>query len=325
MEELTRWAEEHYMPACDYVTASSEDIARAYAQCLGIPEPVTVLNTFPLSDRARPVDAAELMRERDARAISLYWFSQTIGPGRGLEAAIDALPLLDPRCVLTLRGAWAPGFEAQLRARALALGVGDRLRHLPPCPPPELVRRAQCHDVGLAIESPRTINHDLCLSNKIFTYLMAGVPAVATDTTGQRRLCRAFPAATRLIPPDDPIALARAIGALYAAPEARAAAWEAGSAKCWESERAGFLSCVAGVVDRTEHGMRRVLIVCPQFAPVSAADMHRVRQSLPYLGACGWEAVVLAIEPRRCESPVDPLLEQTIPSDTRVVRTGALA
>ena len=179
------------MPACDYVTASSEDIARAYAQCLGIPEPVTVLNSFPLSDRTRPVDAVELMRERDARAISLYWFSQTIGPGRGLEAAIDALPLLDPRCVLTLRGAWAPGFEAQLRARALALQVEDRLRHLPPCPPAELVRRAQCHDVGLAIESPRTINHDLCLSNKIFTYLMAAYLG-ATDTMGQRRFCRAF-------------------------------------------------------------------------------------------------------------------------------------
>jgi hypothetical protein len=71
--------------------------------------------------------------------------------------------------------------------------------------------------------------------------------------------------------------------------------------------------------------MRRILIVCPQFVPVNSADMHRVRQCLPYLRAFGWEAVVLAIDARRCEAPIDPLLQQTVPSDVRVVRTGALA
>ena len=42
-------------------------------------------NTFPLP--ARTPNPARL----DPRRLRLYWFSQTIGPGRGLEDAIRAL------------------------------------------------------------------------------------------------------------------------------------------------------------------------------------------------------------------------------------------
>ena len=69
--------------------------------------------------------------------------------------------------------------------------------------------------------------------------------------------------------------------------------------------------------------MKRVLIVSPRFAPSNAADSHRVRQSLPYLRALGWEPTVLAVEPDEVEAPQDPLLLRTVPDDVEVVRTGA--
>ena len=70
--------------------------------------------------------------------------------------------------------------------------------------------------------------------------------------------------------------------------------------------------------------MKRVLIVSPRFVPTNAADMHRVRQSLPFLEEFGWSAVVLAVEPRWCEQPVDELLLKTIPETTPVHRVSAL-
>ena len=70
--------------------------------------------------------------------------------------------------------------------------------------------------------------------------------------------------------------------------------------------------------------MRRVLIVSPRFVPSNAADMHRTRQVLPYLGASGWEPTVLAVEPSEVQAPQDPLLSRTVPTDVRVVRTGAV-
>lgn len=70
--------------------------------------------------------------------------------------------------------------------------------------------------------------------------------------------------------------------------------------------------------------MRRVLIVSPRFAPSNAADMHRVRQALPYLRANGWDPTVLAVRPDEVEAPVDPVLLDTLPDDVRIVRVGAI-
>jgi hypothetical protein len=71
--------------------------------------------------------------------------------------------------------------------------------------------------------------------------------------------------------------------------------------------------------------MRKVLIVSPHFPPTNAPDMQRVRLALPYLRACGWEPVVLAVSPDLIEGGVnDPLLEKTYPADIRVVRVRGI-
>ncbi len=65
--------------------------------------------------------------------------------------------------------------------------------------------------------------------------------------------------------------------------------------------------------------MKKVLIISPHFPPVNAADMHRVRQCLPYLNQYGWDAEVIAVNPAFIESySTDRLLLTTIPKDTRV-------
>ena len=69
--------------------------------------------------------------------------------------------------------------------------------------------------------------------------------------------------------------------------------------------------------------MRQLLIVSPNFPPVSAPDMHRVRMSLPYYACCGWSPTVLAVggvEGRVLE----PALADMVPPDVSVTRVGAL-
>ena len=76
-----------YLPGAAYVTASSPGIADAYARAYGIKRPAVVLNVFPLS-RA---PASTTPRGTAEPGPSLYWFSQTIGPDRGLETAVAAI------------------------------------------------------------------------------------------------------------------------------------------------------------------------------------------------------------------------------------------
>ena len=75
-----------YLPRAAYVTAASPGIADAYVKGYGIKRPAVVLNVFPLS-RA---PASTTPRGTVEPGPSLYWFSQTIGPDRGLEAAVAA-------------------------------------------------------------------------------------------------------------------------------------------------------------------------------------------------------------------------------------------
>jgi Glycosyl transferase 4-like domain len=70
--------------------------------------------------------------------------------------------------------------------------------------------------------------------------------------------------------------------------------------------------------------MKRVLIVSPNFPPVNAPDMQRVRMSLPHYGEFGWRPTVLTVKPEQQNLPLDSELVSTLPSSVDVVRTGAI-
>lgn len=70
---------------------------------------------------------------------------------------------------------------------------------------------------------------------------------------------------------------------------------------------------------------KRVLVISPNFPPVNAADMQRIRHSLPYFKQLGWDAEVIAVATEYVETySLDPLLDETIPGNINVHRIAAL-
>jgi hypothetical protein len=65
--------------------------------------------------------------------------------------------------------------------------------------------------------------------------------------------------------------------------------------------------------------MKRLLIISPYFAP----DMQRIRTSLPYFAAFGWEAEVVCVDPLYSDAPIDDLLLQTVPADVKIHQVKA--
>lgn len=53
--------------------------------------------------------------------------------------------------------------------------------------------------------------------------------------------------------------------------------------------------------------------------------MHRVRQSMPFFEQMGWDATVLAVEPKYIEMSEDPILLKTMPDDSKIIRIKAFA
>ncbi|MEK6788318.1 MAG: hypothetical protein AABY68_05145 [Pseudomonadota bacterium] len=234
--------ESRYIHQCHYLTAASPGIARAYMEALHIPKPEVILNVFPLAD-------APLMPSRVEIPPSLYWFSQTLGADRGLESALKAIAVSLTRPRLVLRGQVTEAYRNTLLKLAADLGVAHLLSFQPPAAPSEMMRLAAEHSAGLASEQSDTFNHDICLSNKIFTYLLAGLPVLATRTSAQVELAADCTGAIHLYEQDDIEQLAAHIDHLIGNPqrlaEAREVAWRLGR-ECynWEQEQQKLLTLV---------------------------------------------------------------------------------
>src|SRR5262249_31589646 len=156
-----------------------------------------------------------------------YWYSQTIGPDRGIECAIRAISRARSRPHLYLRGKPALGFLERLTKLATEVDAFDRLHILPLAPPGEMERLAASYGLRLVGETGHTLHHRIALANKLFSYLLAGVPAVISDIAAHRAFAEQFGSvATRLYPVDDPDGLATALDALLCDHKALAAARE---------------------------------------------------------------------------------------------------
>lgn len=234
-----------YLPGCAYVTAASPGIADAYAEAVGIARPAVVLNVFPRDQAPSRATA----RGAAAPGPSVYWFSQTLGPDRGLETAVRAIGQAGVRPHLYLRGTPSNGYAERLEALAGEVGAADQLHLLPPAPPEEMVRLAADYDVGLVGETGHTLNRRIALTNKQFTYLLAGVPVLMSDIEAHRRVAPEGEGALFLYRAEDPSSLAGALDALLTCPTtlaaARSAALRLGQERfTWDVEKSVFLGQV---------------------------------------------------------------------------------
>jgi hypothetical protein len=248
---MVRAIEGRYIRGCTYVTAASPGIADAYSETYEINRPTVVLNVFPRSQAPHgPTPAGSV-----TPGPSVYWFSQTIGSDRGLECAVRAIGRARSRPHLYLRGTPARGFVGRLRMIATEHDVADRIHILPPAAPTEMERLAAGYDLGLAGETGHTGNRRIALTNKVFSYLLAGLPIALSDIPAHRAIARGLSNAARLYTADDPDCLASVIDAFVgergALAAARATAFHLGQTQFnWEMERSILLNCVQKAIWR---------------------------------------------------------------------------
>jgi glycosyltransferase involved in cell wall biosynthesis len=243
---VMRWASE----GAAFVTAGSAAIAHACRDELGIPA-VPINNVFPLP--ASAPDRTEGIEHR--REFAVYWFSQTIGPGRGLEDVIRALGLTARPATLTLRGCAAPGYVESLREIASTVAPRLEIRITPPASPAHMVDECRAFDLGVSAEQGHIRNRLLNLPNKATTYPLAGLPVALTDTPGQRPLADDLGSGALMFLPGDHETLAGKLVALMTDREelacAREASWNAATTRWhWEHEleRGALLSAVRSVL-----------------------------------------------------------------------------
>jgi len=68
---------------------------------------------------------------------------------------------------------------------------------------------------------------------------------------------------------------------------------------------------------------KKILIISPYFPPSNAADMQRVRMSLPYFKQFGWDATVVTVDEKYLEMLKDKLLLHSIPAGMEIYKVKA--
>jgi len=237
--------EEKYLPACDYLTAAAPLIAVAYKKFLPSKHIEVVNNVFS-KKWLQPA-----LSGMNTGPLRLFWFSQTVGADRGLELIVKAMRLLPGYAItLDLMGDCPESFRKYLEDMA---GNPMSLRFLPPVAADELFALAASYDIGMAAEVPHSENRDICLTNKLFTYLLAGNCILASDTKAQHRFMDDNPGIGFLYRNDSPDDLAERLEVLYkdrtCLQRCRLAARALASEKYnWEAEEKIFLNQIAFVL-----------------------------------------------------------------------------
>ncbi len=108
-------------------------------------------------------------------------------PARGCEVLIEALAHLEG-VHLAFLGDPESGYEKELRAAVARHGVQDRVALLPSVPLSELLANTAEADVGVTLLQDTCENHRLALPNKLFEYIAASVPVVASALPETERL-----------------------------------------------------------------------------------------------------------------------------------------
>ncbi len=130
-----------------------------------------------------------IYKQNVSEKVRFVWFSQTISYGRGLEMIIPALFQHRDKVELTLIGK----IDSQFSSDFVKPNI-DFIDSLPVMSQKELHLLLAEFDVGLAVESiEENLNHDLCLSNKIFAYAQTGLFILATNTQAQNLFLNEHP------------------------------------------------------------------------------------------------------------------------------------
>ena len=241
--EAIRTIERRYLSECQYISVTSNSMAAHLMRAYALDYAVVLYNVFPISL------AEELMPPLSRPFHSpcrLHWVSQTLGIERGLQDIFEACARLKEKVELHLRGHASEERRAVVLNFAERCGVANIVKLHPLIDHGEVIKSMGAYDVGLALERPNRGNQSITVSNKLFSYMLAGLAIAATDTPGQREILDQVPAAGFLYPAGNSTVLAEKIANWINNPRllltAKQAAWDAARSKfSWDVEETKFL------------------------------------------------------------------------------------
>jgi len=241
------WNEKRGLPHTDARIWTTDSRARYVVEKYGIPYPTILRNVPEIIEIEEGWDLRERLDIPADQRVLVYQGS--IQENRGIEEAIEAVASHLEDCVLVVigYGHHRPVLEEMVTER----GLDDRVKFFGPIPNDELLFYTASADVGLCTIKGNSLSYRWSLPNKLFEYMMAGIPIVASDYEEMGRVVREEGVGT-VCDPGDPESVAAAVRGIVEDPEAekrfRAATRTAIQKYNWGVEEQVLLGLYEGLV-----------------------------------------------------------------------------
>lgn len=175
--------ERRIFPKLETVYTVNESIAEIYRNLYGKDVKV-VRNISPKWQPEQVRSKSELGIPEGKKLLILQ--GAGINVDRGAEEAVEVMAKLDAVLMIVGDGDVLP----QLKARVKSLGIEERVIFFGKKPYTLMMNYTQHADIGLTLDKANNQNYRFSLPNKVFDYMHASTPIVATDVQEVARIIR---------------------------------------------------------------------------------------------------------------------------------------
>jgi len=212
-----RLMERILVPKVDYVITPEENRSRIYHDELKARRPpMTVRNCPPYRPPTQSSRLHDELRRRGIPASTIVLYQGLIDSMRCIEEIAEASRFFDAGVVLVVMGT---GFGRWADATAALAGF-ERVVVLPPVPYKALAPFTASADLGVLLYRNDCRNNYYCAPNKLFEYMMMGLPVIAPNYPGMLALVEGEGVGL-CVAPDSSRAIAEAVNRLAGDPETR--------------------------------------------------------------------------------------------------------
>ncbi len=175
LKAIWRGLEKRLIGKADRVITINESLAEELCERYGIDKPAIIRNmAIPVKD-LKPIDLRKKFNIPGNFKIILY--QGVLRSGQGLLYQLEIMKYLDKIAMLFLG---AGPIEDDIRKKSVEYGIEDRIIIAGRLSPDELINYTASADAGLLLMEDTALNNRLALPQKLFQYLVAGIPQIVS-------------------------------------------------------------------------------------------------------------------------------------------------
>jgi len=182
---LVGWVEKRLMPRAAGTITTTDTRAKFFARAYGIPRPLVLQNR----PRLTVVEHSQMIREELQldKPWPIVLYQGGLQQGRGLERLVDVAAQVENAYFVFIGGG---RLENELKDRARSLQLESRVHFIPTVALQKLPHYTASADIGVQPIENTCLNHFSTDSNKLFEYVVAGLPVVASSLPEIRKVVR---------------------------------------------------------------------------------------------------------------------------------------